>query len=550
MRLLTGRDRHPMFARSLAAVLFMAALLPVLAGPVSANPADAPLVERLASPDLGIRRRAAEEVAKLSLEEKRAYLPQLLILINDPDSYASDVARRATCVMGSSAQEAFPVLIQAFAAEPVVQRRYASCLRNFGGVLVMPSVMQALDDERYLIRKGALLTLEILGHEAEPALPRLRALLAAPILKLDVSETGEAPRVEVVDMTEPVRAAIESIEARPTLEERLLSEDESIQHSAVNIVKGLSQEGRVRYLDTLIGLLGDDDSTIRWNAGAALCDFGARAEHAIPALIQAYATVDGEEALQHVNCVRQFGTLALPYLIDALNDGNTFSLIESISLLGAMGPDAASALPALREFATRRQTAWHANEAIAKITAPPTLQERVESTNGIIWQSALREVGSLPPAERAPYVPYYVDYLRRNQGINQFPAVARMLCDTGQPAEAAIPIVIRRFVETSNRWYVDCVAEFGLHAVPALIDALSDPKFMIRQRAIEALEQIGSPARAALPALRDLSQQYSLRLDVSAYAAAPRLETVTLAPAAESAIAAISANTDTDETTR
>lgn len=519
-------------------------MLAVLAGPVAAKPADAPLAERLVSPDDKIRRLAAEQAENLRPEQKLAYLPQLLALIGDSDPNVEGAALRAICVMGSPAKQAIPIIIRNFALSRYGVASHTKCLRIFGGVLVLTPVMKALDDEKYLIRKGALLTLKKLAHEAEPALPRLRALLAASSLRLDVSRADEAPRIAAVDLTKPVRAAIKAIEARPTLAERLLSEDRSVRFSAVFRVKALSPDGTIRYLDTLIRLLGDKDSTIRGIAGQALCDLGTRGESAIPTLIQAFAVPVGEEAIHHARCVAEFGTRALPYLIGALDDPNPFIVRHSLDVLRQLGPDAAPALPVLRKLAEQRKFRYRTREVIATLTAPPTLMERVESTDEIIRWRALREVRALPPAKRVPYVPYYVDYLWRNEGINQFPAVARMLCETGPPAKAAIPVLIRRFVETHTRQYVDCVSGFGVHAVTALIDALSDKKYLIRLRAIEALQQIGPPARAALPALSALSRQPSVRLDVSAYAYPPKIETVTLVQPAKRAIAAISADTD------
>lgn len=526
----------------------MVAAPTVQAGNFSARPDDATLAERLASPDAKIRRRAAERVVNLPLDAKRAYLPQLLALIGDPDRNVEGTAVTAMCVMGSPAKQVIPMAIRNFSrGDSWSQKVYAKCLRIFGGALVLRPVMKALDDKKFLIRKGALLTLRNLGYEAAPALPRLRALLAAPRLRLDVSGGDEAPRFESVILTDSVRAAMEAIEARPTLEERLLSTDRTVRFHAVSTVAGLSPDGTIRYFRTVLGLLGDTDGSIRSYAGEALGDLSMRTDIIIPALIQALDVPNGEEIANRSDRIAQFGARAIPHLIRGLQDSKPKVREHSLELLEKYGPAASAALPTLQELAQRSRSRHRVDQAIAAITAPPTLKGRVESPNEITRWRAFREVRALAPTERTPFVPFYVDYLRRNEGILRFPEVARMLCNTGPPAKAAIPILIRRFVETrphAVRTYGECVAGFGRHAVPALIDALSDTKYLIRLRAIETLQRIGPSARAALPALAALSDNPPLRLDVAAYAAPPRIETVNLAPAAKHAIAAISAKTD------
>lgn len=88
----------------------------------------------------------------------------------------------------------------------------------------------------------------------------------------------------------------------------------------------------------------------RSQAGDDLACYGAAAAPAIPTMIsRLFNTENGEINANGVRAVAFLGPVAVPALIEALDDPAYWIRINTIEALRSIGPAAAQALPALRE---------------------------------------------------------------------------------------------------------------------------------------------------------------------------------------------------------
>ncbi len=102
------------------------------------------------------------------------------------------------------------------------------------------------------------------------------------------------------------------------------------------------------FLNQLIEKLGDEDPNVRVKAGEAIASLGTAAVPAIPALVKA-CQMEGEQ---------------VPVLRSMAH------------ALGAIGPQAQSALPVLRELKKHPRVDWEASAAIRKITGESAISPR------------------------------------------------------------------------------------------------------------------------------------------------------------------------------
>jgi HEAT repeat protein len=128
----------------------------------------------------------------------------------------------------------------------------------------------------------------------------------------------------------------------PNLKSSLSDSDPVVRGLAAVALRNVKMAA-VPALDTLIGKLKDSDVNVRMMSADAISQFGKKALPALSALIQACAA-EGE----HVHVLRNLA-----------------------SALGAIGPDAASALPVLRKLQLLPRVRWSAEAAIRDITREP-----------------------------------------------------------------------------------------------------------------------------------------------------------------------------------
>jgi HEAT repeat protein len=309
-------------------------LLAVRAGVTSAlrkggSPAVPALRTALADKDTSVRRQAVlslEVVVARSSDLANEVLPVLVKAIKDDSGQIRVDLARALSRCGSEALT--PLLTLADDPDAKV-RAYAI----IGLVRVKPPAEKVLailakkvkEDPESMVRQSALQTLASLGKAAVPA-------ASAALSDKDPSVQKTAVRT-LAKIGKDAKAAIPALKETATK-----AENTDVRSAAVLALGQMGKEGE----ETLVGLLGRDDSVTRL------------------------------ACLQFLGRLGKAPKSAVPDLIKALSDRDADVRVLSAHILGLMGADAKAALPALekaRKDADER-VRMVAEKAIGKIKGP------------------------------------------------------------------------------------------------------------------------------------------------------------------------------------
>ncbi len=187
---------------------------------------------------------------------------------------------------------------------------------------------------------------------------------------------------------------------------------------------------------------------------------------------------------------------ATGYWIDALNDPNAQARYRAVHALGAIGPEAGAAVPALATI----------------LREDPERQLRVEAALALSKMRPASE-GAVPALAAA--------LADEDRGVRMYAVIA--LAGMGAASRPAIPALTAALRDDANQIYVSTFtftiqeeaaialgrASAGTpEAVPVLMETLrSSPSDRLRQAATRALGKVGTEARPAVPLLRTMLQE-------------------------------------------
>jgi HEAT repeat protein len=183
------------------------------------------------------------------------------------------------------------------------------------------------------------------------------------------------------------------------------------------------------------------------------------------------------------------------YWIQELNAPDAEARYQAIHSLGAIGPEAGEAVPALAKILRR------------------------DPERGLRVEAALALTKMRPASERA--IPALADALADDdRQVRMYAVIA--LAGLGRASRPAVPALTVALQDKTNHTYVSTFtftiqeeaaialgrASAGTaEAVPALMETLqSSSSFGLRQAAARALGRVGAEARAAVPLLRTMLQ--------------------------------------------
>lgn len=296
--------------------------------------------------------------------------------------------------------------------------------------------------------------------------------------------------------------------------------------------------------------LKEGDLPARRQAVRALGRLGPQAEDAVPALIDSLKDNDhigvgtsskgAFEDSYAYNSMREAAVWALlrmgpkaedallhsgvPLLVAGLTDSDPGVRDHSARALGAIGPKAKAAVPALKDClrdknASVRRAASFALESFGA-EAVPALLEGLKSRN----VTMRREVAGVLRWGRVKIpVASLIEALRDEDPRVRYCCVCA-LGYLGPEAKDAVPELIKKLNDmkmirgseekSSEDVVVETLARIGAEAVPALTGALRDKDDVVRAKAARTLGEIGLPAKPAVPtlmtALHDQSVMVSL----------------------------------------
>jgi HEAT repeat protein len=211
--------------------------------------------------------------------------------------------------------------------------------------------------------------------------------------------------------------------------------------------------------------------------------------------------------------LRKGGARAVPVLVELLQQesADPEQRWRAAELLGAIGPEAADAVPAL--VAARRDADPHVRAvavrslgqlAPASAEAIPELVEALDSAERLPALAALANFGALA----APAVPRVRAILAKGGDAAVRWNAARTLGRIGPPARAAVPDLLAGLRDRDALVREHCAESLGQVGqadevvLAGLVGVLGDPAARVRRDAVRSLGWLGPAAR---PAVRDIA---------------------------------------------
>jgi len=393
---------------------------------------------------------------------------------SDPDTQVGKNAIDALGGIGPAAAEAIPALIDLLdskrgrggygAGRLQSVAHIAKALARIGPVAI-PPLVAALESKDAQQRSGVARALGALGPAAAVAVPALVRNLA--------------------DGAEPVHQ---------------------------DTVEALGEIGAPAK-PALVAALGDADPNRRAGAALALAQLGAAAKDTAPALVSILEKENNPAArIAQITALPKTGpepARAVLLLVAAATDPDDAIRHAGINALAGartLHPDAAEALAGLLK------------------NADPALRQR-----------AAHALGRLGP-DAASALPALIDAARASNGEGVF---VDSLTQIGPAALPALLSALKDAKPAENEWIFHTLRGFGAAAAPALNEALQNPKPEVRVSAIQALGAMGLDATPALHTLFTLASGDEPKAQAAALRAlvALRAEPRHLKPLLEAAMA-------------
>ena len=194
-------------------------------------------------------------------------------------------------------------------------------------------------------------------------------------------------------------------------------------------------------------------------------------------------------------------------LIQALKAQEESARLEAVDQLGAMREKAAEAVPALTKLLADDSAAVraHAADALGKIgpaakPAAPALIELMTDPDDAVCRQALEALRQIRPGPEVG-IPAVTKVLTEASPAMQ----VRALHALAEIGPEVVPFLIEALAEEDAvHWACIGLQEIGPEAkdaVPALIEALDDPRLDVRREVTLALAAIGEAAAPAIPKL-------------------------------------------------
>jgi HEAT repeat protein len=265
-----------------------------------------------------------------------------------------------------------------------------------------------------------------------------------------------------------------------------------------------------------IAKLEDRDPKVRSSAVQALRQMGPKARSAIPALVRALGDEQSWLSESVASALGEMGPSAVPPLIAALKDKNPKVRTNAALALAALGPQAEAAVPALvvalndDGLEVRRCAARALGEiGPAAIPAIPvlieTFKQPVEAGG-----AAAQAVGKMGPSAVAPLLVALKD---KDSNVRWCAAAALggiAQRNRGPEIDKALPYLLACSKDSDKYVRAEAMKASGnfratpKSAVPVLLAQLRVTDKEVRQAAAAALGEFGPEAKAAVPALIQL----------------------------------------------
>jgi HEAT repeat protein len=232
-------------------------------------------------------------------------------------------------------------------------------------------------------------------------------------------------------------------------------------------------------------LIKDEKGGNRRSAAYELGKLGPKAKKAVPSLINALKDVESGVRDEAENALKKIGEPAVDALVEALKDKDEFVRLRIVNIIGAMGPDAKSALPAL-ETAMKDESEFvrtAAERAVFRVkldvkTLVAMLRDREEDKR----LYAVKGLGILSTEQAKPGLSELCRVVRNDKSKAIRQEAAKTIAAHGKDRELG--------------------AQDKAGVISALIAALRDQDETVRLHAATGLGEFGAAAQSALPAIQ------------------------------------------------
>lgn len=400
--------------------------------------------------------------------------------------------RRALAALGAIGPDALDVLLAALKNPNADVRQQAVGMLGELGYrdrrIILPLV-ETLRDPEDVVRQQAGWTLQQLLPDAREMLPGLRLALndkdadvrfntvsflgllgtpAVPLLVEGLKDRDEKVQVQAVKALHELKTENDYLLA--SIEPLLKDADPRVRRNAVSVLHRCGSPA----LEPLIAALKDKDLKVRQQAIQAVATIPGDPKLLQPALTEALTDEDAFVRGRATAALgRIAGVRAVPQLQQALMDKDDEVRLEAVEALLTLNPNfppvLTSLLPALQDKSAKVRRVVVAGLARFHAAAIPHLIQALKDDDDEVWKQAKNTLIAIEVPDKAIFPPLVKALKDENSGVRQGACLA--------------------------------LQRFKAEAVPYLVQALKDPDPNVQFKAADSLDDIGPPARKAIPAL-------------------------------------------------
>ncbi|HEY2156141.1 MAG TPA: HEAT repeat domain-containing protein, partial [Isosphaeraceae bacterium] len=507
------------------------------------------LVEALRDRDAMVRIRAASALSRVGGPLESA-LPVLLTARNDPDDEVRAEAESAWGRIGPGVRSTLPYLLESLRrADPQAQRKAVVALGK-NGLEAVPALVDVLALEHAMISApGGIMITQPAAFGGFPryssengaqiqANTRLRALAVETLGKLGpgvlptVLEASRGPDASVREGAAQILGLLGPDAGGgivPALVRGVRDRDAWVRQRSVEALAKAGKSSPAA-LEALVEALGHKDTMVRRTVVQALAPPGAVRGMNVPVMSGAMsATGMTRPAAAQASAPTGVGLAqpsAVPALIAALDDPDSFVRQKAAEALAKISPPVKECLPALVDHLTDRdynirQMAGQTLEGLGPRAkeAAPALRGLLKARDPFVRVIAARALGRTGPEGVSLALPALREALDEEDMSSRLKA-AESLWDLGHAGDA-IPVLVaalgaRDGYNSRNQasQILQRIGPGNKDAIPALIDALKDGDPNTRNQVLQILQRMGPTAREAAPDIVELvtSKDQGLRM--------------------------------------
>jgi HEAT repeat protein len=497
--------------------------------------------------DIDVREQAADSVAALGMEA----VPPLVEKLKDASKEQRRLAIRSATQIGPAAADLIPLLrAQLLDPESGLQDAAAGALASIGKPAIPVLVEAMKGDDGPMLRQvmtgfGSFWAMAAIWHD--PAIQRRQAINAlGKIGPATLDVLLDALQDRHSDVREQAAGVLGSLGFRDRrivlpLAERLRDPNDSVRTQAAWALQGLAPDVRLILPDlqraitdanpavrlhavTFLGSLGgpglplllqalkDKDATVQRQAVASLQKIDVDDETLIGAVAPLLQSDSTDLRRDAVAVLHRCGAPALPHLVRALRDSSPEVREQVVLALQDVGADDKELHKALLEALQDKDAFVRAGALAALLRfgtkSLPQIEAGMKDGSPLVRKVAAAALGRFGSLQTVPLLIKALGDEDDKVWDEARKSLTDMKVDNKQLLALLKP-ALKDPERSVRKGTAFIMRRFGADGVPPLLEALKDPDPGVNYAAAYALDDIGGPARAAIPALVDAGTSHA-----------------------------------------